>query len=73
MNQSMNRDRYNRVVERDDQGLRFVVLDGFAFYITDCCDASAKGSMGEVVCRACYREIDPALGGLPTVNSKAAS
>ena len=60
-------DRYNRTVRRDSTGMRYVVDDGFAFYITPCCDASAKGSMGATVCRNCYREIDPAYGGLPQV------
>lgn len=35
--------------------------------LTDCCMASAKGSMDEygnglTVCRACYAEIDPIMG-----------
>ena len=31
-------------------------------YLTDCCNASAKGGEHGVVCRACYREIDPEMG-----------
>lgn len=42
---------------------------GFRYYLTDCCLASAKGSMvGDepaVVCRACYHVVDDALGGIP--------
>lgn len=39
--------------------------DGFVYYLTPCCRASAKGSaMSEngVVCRKCYRDVDPMLG-----------
>lgn len=42
--------------------------DGFAYYLTACCQASAKGSANVasgVCCRACYAEVDPRLGGLP--------
>lgn len=38
------------------------------FYLTDCCGATAKGCDGYVGCRACYREIDPALGGTPGID-----
>jgi len=31
--------------------------------LTNCCGASAKGSMGAIVCRNCCEEIDPMLGG----------
>jgi hypothetical protein len=37
--------------------------DGMRYFLTDCCQASAKGSMDAVVCRACYREVDDAYGG----------
>ncbi len=40
-------------------------MPGFRYYLTDCCLASAKGSMGAVVCRCCHQEIDDALGGVP--------
>lgn len=39
--------------------------EGFRYYLTACCGASAKGCDGYTGCRACYVEIDPALGGLP--------
>lgn len=58
-------------VKVDRYGLRYVTdpETGWDFYITDCCDASAKGSVAgdypAVVCRACYTEVDPALGGIP--------
>ena len=35
---------------------------GMFYPLTECCGASAKGSMGAVVCRACYAEIDPLMG-----------
>lgn len=37
----------------------------FRYYLTECCGASAKGLEDYVGCRACYGEIDPALGGCP--------
>lgn len=52
------------VLGRDDVGL-IAESDGFRYYLTECCFASAKGSMGGIVCRACYYEVDPALGGIP--------
>jgi hypothetical protein len=48
--------------------------DGFRYYLTECCGASAKGSVagGEpaVVCRCCYSEIDPMLGDVPPTPGK---
>lgn len=38
-------------------------VPGLLYSLTDCCFASAKGSMGAIVCRGCYEEIDPLLGG----------
>lgn len=53
------------IVGRDKVGRIARDEDGSAFYVTECCAASAKGSMGAVVCRKCYRDIDPSLGGIP--------
>jgi hypothetical protein len=39
--------------------------DGFRYYLTECCGASTKGCDGYIGCRACYGEVDWALGGLP--------
>jgi hypothetical protein len=52
------------VLGRDAVG---VVAEGYGmrYYLTDCCGASAKGLEHYVGCRACYREVDPALGGIP--------
>ena len=50
-----------RKLGRDDVGL-LAESDGIVYYLTDCCEASAKGLEDYVGCRACYREIDPALG-----------
>lgn len=62
-------DRHGRPWFRDRHGLRYVVTEDGPMYITDCCDASAKGSVAlgepETVCRACYRTVDDALGGVP--------
>lgn len=61
-------DRHGNPVYRDMRGYRFTIVDFYDCYITDCCDASSKGSMDGVVCRACYREVDPYLGGIPYEN-----
>lgn len=54
------------IVGRDGVGFIATSPDlSFRWYLTDCCLASAKGSMGAVVCRGCYVEIDEALGGVP--------
>lgn len=63
----MMRDRHGREVLIDVRGLRYVVDDGVPFYVTSCCDASVTGSMGEIVCRACYGAVDAFLGGLPVI------
>lgn len=53
-------------VRYDRNGFEWVTnRDGDQFYITDCCDASAKGGEHGTVCRRCYRSIDPSLGGIP--------
>lgn len=40
-----------------------VVKCGDLFYpTTECCGASATGSMGATCCRACYTEVDSILG-----------
>lgn len=41
--------------------------EGDAYYVTDCCGATAKGCDGYIGCRACYGEVDPGLGGIPDV------
>jgi hypothetical protein len=63
-------DAYGREVRRDRYGLEYVKDDdGFAFYLTPCCDAATNGSIATgvpaTVCRACYNEVDPLLGGVP--------
>lgn len=52
------------VLGRDDVGI-VAESDGMRYYLTECCGASAKGGEYGTVCRACYEDIDPALGGLP--------
>lgn len=51
------------VLGRDEVGL-VAESEGWWYYITECCGASAKGSDG-IVCRACYYLIDERLGGCP--------
>ena len=56
------------VAVEDGTGFQIAVNnEGDAFYVTDCCGASAKGCDGYTGCRACYEEIDPGLGGVPAV------
>lgn len=61
----LGRDRYGYIVARVDDGSGHV-MDTL---LTECCHASAKGagdtSGPSVVCRACYRGIDPMTGGMP--------
>lgn len=45
-------------------GLRVATDGTLKWFLTDCCTASATASMGEVVCRACYEEVDPSIGGV---------
>jgi hypothetical protein len=42
------------------------ITDGMVHYLTQCCRASAKGSVNSptgVCCRNCYRPVDAAMGG----------
>ncbi|WP_143549080.1 hypothetical protein [Rhodococcus sp. ACS1] len=41
-----------------DQSAHVVASCGIAYYLTPCLDASGKGSMGSIVCRSCYEEVD---------------
>jgi hypothetical protein len=41
---------------------RLVRCDGIVYYLTPCCQASAKGAECGTVCRACYREVSDDLG-----------
>ena len=46
-------------------------VGSFLYYVTPCCGADATGvsvtddNPGGVACRACYRPVDPRLGGNP--------
>jgi hypothetical protein len=39
-----------------------VALDGIAYYLTACCQASGKGGADGVICRACYRPVADTFG-----------
>ena len=52
------------VLGRDSVGV-IAESEGFRYYLTECCGASAKGCDGYIGCRACYREVDPMLGDVP--------
>jgi hypothetical protein len=43
-------------------GVQFVKSFNTIYPLTKCCQATAKGSDGCVVCRKCYREVDPIFG-----------
>jgi hypothetical protein len=61
------------VVGEDGVGL-IAESDGFRYYLTPCCLASAKGSVNSstgVACRRCYAEVDAELGGVPGVSGPA--
>lgn len=58
------------VVGINEVGHIAVTAEGFRFYLTPCCWASAKGSVagGEpaTVCRKCYEVVDDRLGDVPS-------
>ena len=45
---------------------------GYAFFLTPCCDASAKGMDGGVGCRSCYEYVDQMYGDGSDVRDKMA-
>ena len=61
----LGRDVVGVVAEDRDPG-----FGNLRYYLTPCCGASAKGMEHYVGCRACYREIDPALGGTPGTETR---
>lgn len=58
-------DKHGHEVRIDTWGLEYVREGGHAWYLTPCCDASAKGMEWGIGCRACHREVDPSYGGVP--------
>lgn len=54
-------------VGEDSVGVIMRNDEGWAFYATPCCGATAKGCDGYIGCRACYAEVDPSLGDTPPV------
>lgn len=49
--------------EMDCELVRYSYLDdNEAVPLTECCDATGKGSEVGIVCRSCYREVDPIFG-----------
>ncbi|BDB63254.1 hypothetical protein [Rhodococcus sp. RDE2] len=56
-------ERRDRIVEiYHDDTAHVVAYAGVAYHLTPCCDASAKGSLGSIVCRSCYQEVCPMYG-----------
>jgi hypothetical protein len=43
-------------------GVQLAVCDDMAYYLTSCCQASAKGCEFGTACRACYSPIDDWMG-----------
>ena len=56
-------DESPRFVGMSGDGYVVVEAYGMRYGLTPCCGASAKGGEYGIVCRACYGEIDPLLGG----------
>jgi len=52
-------------VRYDRYNLEYAVSDGWPFYLTPCCDASAKAVETGIVCRFCYAAVNQDLGGVP--------
>lgn len=68
MSNPIRRTSYGTDVRLDTWGMEWTVsTDEFQtpFYVTPCCDASAKGGEHGTICRKCHRPIDPAIGGVP--------
>ncbi len=57
----------SKVVGLDSDGCLLVPLMGedldYLIPLTPCCNASGKGGGHGVVCRSCYRDVDPKFGG----------
>lgn len=50
-------------VRNTDVGtIQVAEANGFKYFITSCCHASAKGSGEAVVCRNCYQEVSWVFG-----------
>ena len=43
-------------------GIKFAQAGSIVYPLTPCCNASAKGSEGGIVCRKCYHEVPPGFG-----------
>lgn len=56
---------YEGPLGRDAQGYLVRRSGGMDYRLTECCQASAKGCDGYTGCRACYRPVDPEIGGMP--------
>jgi hypothetical protein len=54
-----------KILGRDNVGLVAETDTGWLFYLTDCCKAATTGAEAGVVCKACYRVVNPGLGGVP--------
>jgi hypothetical protein len=54
-------DKIERI--KTKSGVTIAVWEGkFAYPLTPCCGASAKGGEYGIVCRKCYADIDPMYG-----------
>ncbi|GEM_PF-1095490 len=60
-NQTTSHDSTIRELYQDESA-HIVASCGLAYYLTPCCDATAKGSMGSIVCRSCYEDVDHLFG-----------
>lgn len=52
------------VIGRDAVGV-IAECEGFRYYVTDCCGASATGTDYGIACRKCRHVVSEMLGGVP--------
>lgn len=49
-------------------GVTIAFNEHMAWLLTECCQASAKGSEFGIVCRSCYGEVDPGFGDAAAID-----
>ena len=54
-----------QILGADAEGRIVAESEGFRYYLTECCFASATGSADGVVCRECYGSVEASYGGTP--------
>ncbi len=54
-----------QILGADAEGKIVAESEGFRYYLTNCCFASATGSGDGVVCRECHKPVSSEFGGEP--------